>query len=99
MHHHISVRQLDQLNLGTSATEIVQAHFFFNNPTGLMALDLLNIYHPPVLSSSTADLHSTEFNMNDVPSVVCKDNDETKECMSWATLLGGDINAHAKLWD
>lgn len=86
-------------NLGTSATEIVQARLFFSYPTGLMALDLLNIYCPPVLSSSTADLCSTEFNMNDVLSAVCKDNDETKECTSWAILLGGDINAHAKLLD
>jgi hypothetical protein len=47
-----------------------------------MAFDLLNNYCPPILSSSTADLHSSEFNINDILSAVCKVNDEIKECTS-----------------
>ena len=80
-------------------TEIVRACLFFKNPTGLTIIDLVNIYRPPI-SSSPTECRSQNFNMDNILSAICQQNDETVDsCTSRAILLGGDLNVHSKLWD
>jgi len=99
MKNRLSFDRLHEINLGYSAAEIVRVRLYFKNPTGCTILDVVNIYCPPV-SSSTTDCRSQEFDMNDILEVACSENDDEAETYaSRAILLGGDINAHSKIWD
>jgi len=99
MHDRLTFDRLDEINLLPDvATEIVRARLFFKNPTGLSILDIVNIYRPPI-SSSNGDCRSQVFDMNDILTAVCSNNDDMDSCTSRAILLGGDLNAHSKLWD
>jgi hypothetical protein len=77
--------------------DITAVRLYYQNPTGLIIIDIANVYRPPTTSYIYANC-SPSFNPQSLLHQLCEGNDRAP-CQSHAIILCGDINCHSKLWD
>ena len=84
-----------------TTTESIRLRLHWTNPGGLSVLDIINVYKPPI-SSSSKDIRVDNFDptsfdlaVNDVAARF----DDSFATAGTAVLFAGDFNAHHSLWD
>ena len=97
LRHEIPVK----LSLGQdTTTETMLLRLHWSHPGGHTILDIINVYRPPI-SSSSNDSRTNDFDINHFwePISQLESLYSSSERITTGTLLCGDFNAHHSLWD
>ena len=79
-------------------TEIIHLRLRFQNPGGMLVLDIINLYRPPLGGPNSGDIRVDNFDIQRLSDIVA-DHDALIGCDNKGILFCGDFNAHSKVWD
>jgi len=79
-------------------TEIIHLRIHFQNPGGMLVLDVINMYRPPIGGPNSGDIRVDNFDIQRLSTIIAN-HDALIDYDNKAILFCGDFNAHSKLWD